>query len=93
MIRFTIQLQHPRLATRVGFNWETSDSVIINYSSSNSSDENEENVEVHTYTHNFLNWVNLINTAGPELRREAISGMKAVKEYCFLMSHCRLSRQ
>ena len=53
----TIQLQHPRLATR------TSDSVIINHSSS--SDVNEENVQ-------FLNWVNLINTAGPELRGEAI---------------------
>ena len=43
--------------------------------------------------YNFLNWVNLINTAGPELRGEAISGMKAAKECYFLVSHCRLSRQ
>ena len=45
----TIQPQHPRLATRVGFNWETSDSVTVNHSSSDSSDESElmdDNVEV-----------------------------------------------
>ena len=52
----TIQPQHPRLATRVGFNWEMSDSVTVNHSSSDSSDENgalNENVEVqcvHTHT-------------------------------------------
>ena len=37
----TIQPQHARLATRVGFNWETSDSVTVNHSSSDSSDESE----------------------------------------------------
>ena len=37
----TIQPQHPRLATRVGFNWETSDSVTVNHSGSDSSDEGE----------------------------------------------------
>ena len=45
----TIQPQHPRLSTRVGFNWETSDSVTVNHSSSDSSDESElmdDNVEV-----------------------------------------------
>ena len=37
----TIQPQHLRLATRVSFNWETSDSVTVNHSSSDSSDESE----------------------------------------------------
>ena len=37
----TIQPQHPRLATRVGFNWETSDSVIVNHNGSDSSGESE----------------------------------------------------
>lgn len=37
----TIQPQHPRLATKVGFNWETSDNVTASHSSSDSSDETE----------------------------------------------------
>ena len=65
----TIQPQHPRLATRVGFNWETSDSITVNHGSSDSGDESEpldENAEVHkqarihitcththTYTHTY----------------------------------------
>ena len=51
-ILLRIQPQHPRLATRVGFNWETSDSVAINRDSSDSGDESEpldENAEVHKY--------------------------------------------
>ena len=47
----TIQPQHARLTTRVGFNWKTSDSVTVNHSGSDSSDESEaldENVEVHS---------------------------------------------
>ena len=50
--KINIQPQHPRLATRVGFNWETSDSVAVNHSSDN-SDESEpldENVEVKSTT-------------------------------------------
>ena len=46
----TIQPQHPRLATRVGFNWETCDSVTVNHSGSDSSDESElmdDNTEVN----------------------------------------------
>ena len=49
----TIQPQHPRLATRVGFNWETSDSVAVNCDNSDSRDESEpldENTEVHKHT-------------------------------------------
>ena len=60
----TIKPQHARL-TRVGFNWETSDSVTVNRISSDSSDESElmDDNEVksteyictsacaHTYTH------------------------------------------
>jgi len=48
----TIQPQHPRLATRVGFNWETSDSVAVNRDNSDSGDESEpldENTEVHKH--------------------------------------------
>ena len=51
----TIQPQHPRLATRVGFNWEISDSVTVSHGSSESSDESElmdDNIEVNKlYTH------------------------------------------
>ena len=61
----TIQPQHARLATRVGFNWGTSDSVTVNHNSSDSSDESElmddnevkstehtcTSVCAHTYTH------------------------------------------
>lgn len=37
----TIQPQHPRLATKVGFDWETSDSVTANHSGNDTSDESE----------------------------------------------------
>ena len=50
----TIQPQHPRLATRVGFNWDTSESVTVNQSSSDSSDESElmvDDTEVKSTAH------------------------------------------
>ena len=50
----TIQPQHPRLATRVGFNWDTSESVSVNQSSSDSSDESElmaDDTEVKSTAH------------------------------------------
>ena len=37
----TIQQQHPRLATKIGFIWEPSDNITENHSSDDSSDENE----------------------------------------------------